>query len=275
MADCTTEQWRFLETGVRDGHFNMAVDSVLAQKSVGTHPTLRIYGWKPHAISLGFHQNISELNFEKCLQDGIDVVRRPTGGRAIYHAHEVTYSVIIPESHALFHKGSMHIYNEISAALVKALIRAGVEPQLIKAGGADLDFGTYQQRFACFATSADYEVQYQNKKLVGSAQRRFKKSVLQHGSILLGTAHLRLLDYISPATNKDALTAKQQLNAKTICLETILDRSVTFHEIAKSLKFGFEKQFKITLFKDELTEAERNMVQEINQSYLALRRIAS
>lgn len=90
--------WRFLNTGFRRGKFNMEFDEYLAGRLLEGKgsPTLRVFGWSPYAVSLGYHQSEDEIDLQRCAEEGIDVVRRPTGGRAILHAHEVTYSVVMP-----------------------------------------------------------------------------------------------------------------------------------------------------------------------------------
>ena len=97
-----TQIWRFINSGVADGSFNMAADDALARHYQSVQPVLRIFAWQPATISIGFHQNISKINFEKCGNDGIDVVRRLTGGGAVLHDNEVTYSVIIPANCSLY-----------------------------------------------------------------------------------------------------------------------------------------------------------------------------
>lgn len=267
--------WRLLETGSHDGFFNMAVDEMLARSRALQMPVLRVYAWRPHAISLGFHQSPDDLDLARCESDGVDVVRRPTGGRAIYHAHEVTYSVVIPGAHPLYGEKPLEVYNRISSALVNALLRTGVELQLARAQMPDAGFGNYQKRFACFATSAKYEVQSHGKKLVGSAQRRFESALLQHGSIILGTEHLRLLDYLRLADARKVRRARHLLASKTTCLETLLKRQVGYEEIAGVLKSGFETQFEIEFIEDTLTTGELQKVDDFKKHYLELRRIVS
>jgi len=271
MMDRKREHWRYLADGYQNGATHMAVDKALSKFCSDTRPVLRVYGWQPPAISIGFHQDVDALQMDTCRRHGIDVVRRPTGGGAIFHAHEVTYSVIVPRQHPLFAQNSLAIYNAISAALVNALTKHGIRLQRVTHSDGLADFNDYVNQVACFATSANYEIKFRGRKLVGSAQRRFKKAVLQHGSIILGPQHLRLVDYLS----FNSYEARRQLTRNTTCMEAILGRPVTFEEIAGSLRLGFEQHFGINLIQDELTDAERRIVQHIKHTHLAPRRTAS
>lgn len=266
-----TETWRFLDTGAADGPFNMAVDECLAQAG-GANPILRVYRWQPFTISIGYHQNADEIDSATCRRDGVGLVRRPTGGRAIFHAHEVTYSMIIPNGHRQFAKTSLDVYNEISSALVLGLQMAGLPVTLEKRPQPDAEFSSYQRQFACFASSARYEIQYRSRKLVGSAQRRFPKAILQHGSIIIGQQHLKLVEYFADQKNGDWDSAKARLQRKTVCIEEILEREVSYEEIAPCLRAAFEKYFRIKLEPAPLTSAEMNIINQLKAFYTDLRR---
>lgn len=264
--------WRFLNTGASDAGSNMATDEALARKPLAL-PTLRVYCWQPYTISIGYNQKVEDVDLQECRDDGIEVVRRPTGGRAIFHAHEVTYSVIIPRNSAWYRESSLELYNEISSALVLGLQCLGLPVQLQRvAGGEAAAFSDYRNRFACFATSAKYEIHCEGKKLVGSAQRRFDNSLLQHGSIILGREHLRLLNYLVDARNGAATVAKQQLEDRTVCVETLLNRKVDYGEVAEKIKLGFESHFKIKMKVDRLSDQEQNEILQLKPKYHQLRR---
>ncbi len=273
--------WRYLETGAHNGAFNMATDEALTRLGQDA-PILRVYRWQPYTISLGFHQQLAGLDLQKCAHDGIGVVRRPTGGRAIYHAHEVTYSVIIPRSHHLYACNSTELYNRISTALVTGLRRLDIDLSLERVQQSS-DFAGYQRQFACFATSAQYEVHLQGKKLIGSAQRRFKNGLLQHGSIILGDEHLALAKYlvvparvstpaseVSGAASGDEIITKTQsgLEEKTISIERALRRKVSFHEVAAHLPSGFEEVFGIALRPDQLLSEERKRIKALLPNFI-------
>jgi len=198
--------------------------------------TLRVYGWKPAAISIGMNQNIEEFDLERVIAEHLDIVRRPTGGRAILHSQELTYSVVMRAAEI----GPREIYRIISNALIRGLRKLGIEAEL---SGEDA-FPDKRMRapesIPCFSGSAKYEIQYHGKKLVGSAQRRYGDVVLQHGSLLLGDDHLRILDFIKPDSGNIDLVSR------TIDAGTILGRAVSFEETAQALRRGFEESLSIT-----------------------------
>jgi len=267
-----TGTWRFINSGAQDGAFNMAADETLARFCKSGPPILRIYSWQPFAISIGHHQKLAEIDFGKCSSENIDVVRRPTGGRAIFHAQEVTYAVIIPKESNLYSRSTLDIYNLISSALVNGLNRLGANLVLERKENLDGEFKTYNQKFACFAASAKYEIHYRSKKLVGSAQWRLENALLQHGSILLGNEHLNLFDYLTGTTNGKLENFKELLNEKTTCLGTILNREVNYNEVVSAMKSGFEDFLKIELQSATLTAEETELINELKPQYSQTRR---
>ena len=235
--------WNFLNTGFHSGAFNMQFDESLVKNLAngGGTSTVRVYGWRPAAISLGWNQRMDEIDLNFAGQDSLDVVRRPTGGRAILHSDELTYSVtMISQS-----RNILAVYNEISQALVLGLKRLGADVSLEK---AQPHFPTlYQSNLsvACFSSSARYEIQIEGRKLVGSAQRRYvgsdgKEFVLQHGSILLGPDHKRLVKYLNVANEEDRKRLGNEIEAKTIDLSQALGRPVSFDECVEAVRHGFE-----------------------------------
>lgn len=234
--------WNYLDSGANPGLFNMILDETIAGKvASGESPSvLRFYRWKPYCISLGKYQKIEEIDTEKCRQSGIDVVYRPTGGRAILHAEELTYSVIFKDEIA----GNIEeTYHRISQALVLGLVRMGIPAEMAP---VQADFRSlYKQpsSAACFSSSAKHEIQVQGKKLVGSAQRRFAGAVLQHGSILIGSYHRRLTEFLRLNDDEKNKMAAL-LEDKTIEIGQI--RLIDAEELKIELKKAFEESFGIT-----------------------------
>ena len=171
------ERWRLIKDGRLSGAGNMAVDEALVRAlddGAALCPVVRLYGWSEPTISIGYLQDASVF-----LSAGLPVVRRITGGRAVLHDVEVTYSVIAANDTPLFSGGILKTYSAISRCIIAALKRAGVD--------ADIYRGTQQglhKNDACFLAPSRYEVLAGGRKLVGSSQRRFKRAFLQHGSIL-------------------------------------------------------------------------------------------
>ena len=235
--------WTFLDSGERTGAENMALDESLARSLAAGEggPVLRLFRWRPWAISLGYNQQPGEIDAARCAADGIDIVRRPTGGRAILHAEELTYSVVMRTGR----KSVLQVYNEISAALVRGLALFGVDVALQK---SQPDFrGEYRSvtSVPCFTSSARYEIEWQGRKLVGSAQRRFGgpagDAVLQHGSILCGAAHLRLADYLAVPDGETRGRIRDLLVARTADLASITGAPVPPDRLGACIRGGFEE----------------------------------
>lgn len=247
------EKWRFIDSGPADGFDNMAVDLALARCHAGM-PVLRLYSWKPPAISLGFHQRLSDLDLDKCRRAGIDVVYRPTGGRAVLHADEVTYAIILGAGSTLFHERILPVYERISQGILAGLARLDVPLDFERAPRLEQAPGAGDLASLCFASSVQYEIGHDGKKMIGSAQRRFDDVVLQHGSILLGREHLQLVDYLAaPAST----AARRFMQDKTISLNEISPRPLDYATVAAALQAGFAGHWGIDFVASELTAAER------------------
>jgi len=242
-------KWRFVDTGFNTGRYNMDFDLQLVKELKNNEAVLRFYRWKPFCISLGANQSLGSVNSEKAEQADVDIVKRPTGGRAILHAEELTYSIVHPITPELSPK---ILYKEINLALKNGL--ANYHPELQK-----LNLENFQPHFPsfykeaksslCFAVSAKSEINYMGKKLVGSAQRKIGDVVLQHGSILCGAFHKKLIEYLELSLEEQA-DVKKEIDDTTTELETILNSKTNYEKLITSLKSGFEKHFNIS-FKEE------------------------
>ena len=241
--------WQFENTGFRSGVFNMEHDEALARALVQRtgRPTIRIYGWHPYAISLGWNQPMEEIDLEKTSASGIDIVRRPTGGRAIFHADELTYSVVM----RVQNKNVLAVYEYISRAIISGLQVLGVPVAMERSQPHFPSLYRHTSAMACFSSTGRYELKCDGKKLVGSAQRRYaveggEEVVLQHGSVLLGPDHKRLVDYLLfPAEEQRALL-RQELDLKTTEVSTVLRRRIGFDEAADALLAGFRTAWAIS-----------------------------
>ncbi|MGE5236557.1 MAG: biotin/lipoate A/B protein ligase family protein [Acidobacteriota bacterium] len=177
-------EWRLILDSPATGAWNMAVDEALSEAVDGgcSPPTLRLFRWQPPCLSLGFAQPSEAADWSFCAAHGIDVVRRPTGGRAVLHHLELTYSVSAPLGHAPFGRDLQAAYQAICRALVVGLGRLGVAAGLSGSPGDGMIRPT--RPVPCFVGPAAGEVVAQGRKLVGSAMRRVGRAILQHGSIL-------------------------------------------------------------------------------------------
>lgn len=175
--------WRLLVDGAATGSWNMAVDEALAESVAGgeSPPVVRLYRWQPPCLSLGFAQPYTAADADFCAREGVDVVRRPTGGRAVLHHLELTYSVVAPLDGRPFSGDLQGAYQRICRALVAGLRRVGVAADL--AGTPEGGLIRPTEAIPCFVGPATGEVVAAGRKLVGSAMRRLGGAILQHGSI--------------------------------------------------------------------------------------------
>jgi lipoyl(octanoyl) transferase len=175
------------------GKYNMDFDRYLfEQYEQGSIPvTLRIYGWEKPCISLGYSQDPDqELNRANCEKNGIEIVKRPTGGGIVFHnEHEVTYSIICDKDDPKLPKGLVESYVFISNIVIGALKKVGVNADIS-------DTRHHEQARLCFSFPASYEIMLEGIKIVGSAQKRGKKALLQQGSIFIRNSELKPADFI-------------------------------------------------------------------------------
>jgi lipoate-protein ligase A len=229
----------------RPGLYHMRRDEELvlrARDSENFQPVLRLYSWKPYAISLGYQQSDEEIDREACAREGVEVVRRPTGGRAVYHSEELTYAVILRHEP---NEGIYAVHNRIAQMLLDALQPlCGGKLELTSKRSGEGIRNIYKDglatNIACFASSARYEITYEGKKVVGSAQRRFGNAVLQHGSILLGNEHLRLGEFLR-IPDEEKTKMKELLSRETATLSDICGRNVSIEEAAEEFRIGMRQ----------------------------------
>jgi lipoate-protein ligase A len=185
-TDPAGRSWRLLVDRDLAGAANMARDvAVLEAVAAGeAAPSLRLYGWDPPCLSLGRHQGVEAADLKFCRAEGIDVVRRPTGGRALLHHLELTYAVVAPLGEGPLPRGLQEAYRLICRALVRAMQSLGVAADLT-GGEVNLELPGPRTTVPCFEAPAGGEVVVQGRKLVGSAMRAHAGAVLQHGAILL------------------------------------------------------------------------------------------
>lgn len=175
--------WRLLIDPPQNGLKNMATDeAILKSCNQRFSPsTLRLYEWSEPTLSIGCFQNADNL-IKCCLETGIPYVRRITGGRAVLHSDEITYSIICSADELLFAEGITGAYRIISRCLLETLREAGINADMHISRATEFN----SKKNSCFHSPSRHEIIIDNKKLVGSAQRRFKRAFLQHGSILFG-----------------------------------------------------------------------------------------
>jgi lipoate---protein ligase len=213
-------RWRYLETGANDAFFNMGLDeAILASVASGAEPpTLRLYRWKPYAVSVGYFQGVrDEVDLARCAQLGVDVVRRLTGGGAVFHADEITYSIVVPETHPLAAGGILDSYKAICAGVVAGLARLGITAEFaplndIVAGG---------------------------RKLSGNAQTRKRGCLLQHGTILLAVDPEAMFSVLRVPNEKLKGKLIEDVKARVSSVSAMLGRPLGYEEALPAFELGF------------------------------------
>ncbi|CAA7602858.1 Biotinyl protein ligase (BPL) and lipoyl protein ligase (LPL), catalytic domain [Acididesulfobacillus acetoxydans] len=258
--------WRYLPFEVRTGAENMAIDEAILltlTRSREPVPTLRFYGWEPAALSLGYAQSYAkEVAEEACREAGIDVVRRPTGGRAVLHQYELTYSVVAPEADEHVQGTVMESYLKISRALLAGFRTLGIPADmahgdLAAAGSA-----------ACFDAPSWYELVVGGRKLVGSAQVRKDGILLQHGSIILhfdADLLFRVLRFPSEEVRQRVLAAFRR---KACALDEVWPRPLSRAELEQALCDGFAEVMGVRFVTPGLSAAEQALAESLRSKYL-------
>jgi len=251
-----------------DGATNMATDEAIVRAvSVSlVPPTLRLYAWEPPGLSLGRGQPGADVDRTACAQDGVDVVRRPTGGRAILHTDELTYSVIAPLDEPRIAGDILTSYWRLSRALLAALDHLGIDAQLQMPshGPQDANAEPRDLNPVCFEVPSHYELTtLDGRKLLGSAQMRTRDAVLQHGALPLVGDIARICRYLTDAPGTE------RVRARAATLENALGRRVTWDEAAQAMMVGFGTALKLELRQCELTPEEQGWTAELRREKYA------
>lgn len=258
--------WRLLETGWQDGATNMAIDEAIMEAVAAGEqpPTLRFYGWQPACLSLGYSQPWQVVDWEACAERGWNVVRRPTGGRAILHVDELTYSVVGPEHEPRLQGGILPSYLRLSDALAAGLAKLGVSPQRAGAPGRGGAQGP-----VCFDQPSNYEITSGGRKLVGSAQARRRGMVLQHGTLPLYGDLRRIVHVLQFEGEEARQAAATALTASALTLEESLGRRISYEEAMAALVAGFTTALNLRLEPGRLSAAEQERAERIRAEKFA------
>ena len=267
-------EWRLIKDSYHTGFMNMAIDEaiMIAHREGLVPPTIRFYQWSPPAVSLGYFQDLQkEIDVDVCQDMGIDIVRRPTGGKAVLHDKELTYSFIIRENHPLVNNSILETYKKISGGMIRGLSYFGITAKLVplreklksdslhKEKKSEIRHSDFKS--ICFSVPSQYEVQVEGKKIVGSAQVRKREIVLQHGSLLIELEKDKLFSVFNFPSAQIRERFKTRFNATS--LEEILKRKINFSELSEILPRGFEKEFGVRLLEGKLTEQEEKISKEL------------
>src|SRR3989344_4594328 len=279
----TEKNWRLINTNYNNAYLNMAIDEALL---ISEKPVLRLYRWKPAALSLGYSQRMDEINLIQCEKLGIDYVRRLTGGKAVLHDKELTYSFIINED--AMPKRIIDSYMVISNAILFALKKLGINAYMKESvkmsetqrvsEHAQMSkkpcffehsqksmifdessiFDKSKSSAICFNEPSYYEITAKNKKLVGSAQTRKNSKLLQHGSILLDIDIEKMCSLFRNCNKRTINLSKKRITS----LKEI-NGNVNCNTLIRAIKKGFEENFQIRLYDDELSDNELKLAKKL------------
>lgn len=252
--------WRLIYCPPADGPTQMAVDEAIwrAVAEGRVPPTLRLYAWEPPCLSLGRHQSAGEVNRDALTAAGYGLVRRPTGGRAILHIDELTYSVAAPLTEPRVRGDILTSCQRISQGLLAALSLLGVR-----------DAAVHQQKLptstgpVCFETPGEFEIAVGGRKLVGSAQARGRGALLQHGALPLTGDIARICAFLRVPVDP------AQVRARATTLAETLGREVPWDEAARAVAEGFARALELPLEPGELTPQEMETAHQLRREKYA------
>lgn len=244
------EEWRFLDMDASDACTNMAIDeAILLGVAHGySKNTIRFFRWKPSAVSIGYFQSIKdEVDLKECRRLGVDVVRRITGGGAVYHDYEgeLTYSIVLPETHKIIPNDLIESFKVLCRGIIIGLNRLGVKVEFAPIN--DLVIG--------------------RKKISGNAQTRKHGVILQHGTILLKTNPEKIFRVLKVSKEKISDKLIKSFHERVTNITRELGREVDLGEVNEALKKGFEEALNIKLIKGELNSFELEKVRELRLKY--------
>lgn len=232
--------WRSIDTGPNRAAYNMALDEeLLARAQSGDRaPVLRFYAWSPPAVSVGRFQDLeTAVDVDACKRLGFDIVRRVTGGRAVLHARELTYSIAARTDDPFFPSTVLGSYKLIAAGLVAGLRALGLAAEMVTREGRHAGLVQAHPRdAACFSSPSWYEVLVNGRKIAGSAQRRAAHAFLQHGSILLDHDSALEARVIRGARTGEGVTSVRRE----------LGRDMSYAEAAAGMHRGFREALGIS-----------------------------
>ncbi len=254
-------QWRVLGPSASSGFCQMAEDHAILEAVAGgcSPPTIRFYSFSPPCLSIGRFQEAGDVRLEECRRLGIDVVRRPTGGRSLLHKDDFTYMVVLPLSKDVPRsvEGS---YKMICRGIIRAMRDLGVDAEMVsrprKAG---------KDERACFAIPASADLAVFGKKLCGSAQVRLRGALLQHGSIMMKKNTTLLFSLLSHS-GSDREERERAYEESCVCLEE-LGLSLRWEEMEESVVQGFSTEFGVEIVPGVLSEQEERRIEYLVDVY--------
>ncbi|MDX1522676.1 MAG: biotin/lipoate A/B protein ligase family protein, partial [Anaerolineae bacterium] len=243
---------------------NMAIEEAIlhAVADGDSPPTLRFYQWDPACLSLGYNQHWTEVDVSACERLGYTWTRRPTGGKAILHIDEVTYSLIVPQSDPRIREGIVASYRVFSGGLSRGLRKVGVEAKQATKEESKAHLQAGGGGPVCFDTPSRYEITWDGRKLIGSAQMRRRKTILQHGSLPLHGDLNRILAVL--AFSEQELTQQAQLLPKrATTLEQATGKIFSNETVETKLAEGLAEELNLRFEPGALTAGEQAKAKEL------------
>ncbi|MBN1284405.1 MAG: lipoate--protein ligase family protein [Anaerolineae bacterium] len=256
------QRWRLIHSAPAGGATNMALDeAILMSVAAGNvPPTLRFYAWEPPCLSLGVAQFHAEADTARLAEQGWGLVRRPTGGKAILHTDELTYSVTLPKDSPLVAGDVVESYRRLSQGLAAGLEILGLRTQSDRQADPN---AARQAGPVCFEVPSHYEITAGGKKLIGSAQVRKRGGMLQHGTLPLTGDLARICDGLVFADEAARVEARARVLARATTLGAALGRRVFWDEAAAALAAGFAAALGVALEPGALTTGEAAVAEKL------------
>jgi lipoyl(octanoyl) transferase len=261
-------KWRLIQTPPTCGAWNMALDEALLEGMAENKatPILRLYAWEPACLSLGYAQPFQDVDMAALARNGWDIVRRPTGGRAILHTDELTYAVIAPHSEPRLAGGVLESYQRLSAALLDALHRIQV-PAAAQTEAFTLPENQPTNRNAkgpvCFEVPSNYEITVDGRKLIGSAQARRREGVLQHGTLPLFGDLKRILSVLVFENETERQAAARRLLSRAATVADSLGVVISWETAAQAMRAAFQEVLQLKLVPSSPSLSERQRAEEL------------
>ncbi|MDH4615855.1 biotin/lipoate A/B protein ligase family protein [Brevibacillus sp. AY1] len=264
------EKWRFIVTEPMSPAMNMAVDEAILQLhgEGKVPPTVRFYTWDPATLSIGYFQKaVKEINLEEVHRQGLGFVRRPTGGRAVLHDKELTYSVIVSEEHPKMPSSVTEAYKIISMGLLHGFQNLGLSAEMVSlASEEEKEKYTSPGSSACFDSPSWYELVVEGKKVAGSAQTRQKGVILQHGSILLDMDVELLFSLLNFPSERVKQRMMESFRQKAVTINEVSTRPIGLQESIEAFGRGFASGLDVELVASDLTAEEQELAHELAQT---------
>ena len=266
MSEYSLAKWRLLITEPMTGAMNMAIDeAILSSVASGEMlPTLRFFDWSPPSVSLGHAQDIADVDLTRLESFGYEWVRRPTGGKAILHRDEITYSVVTRQDDPRVAGGIVESYRRLSEGLMRGLELMDLLGRNDHEVNPEAKYAA-QRNPVCFDVPSNYEITVIGKKLIGSAQARKRGVVLQHGSLPLSGDIARICDVLKFENNEAREKAKERVRGRAITLEGALMQIVPYQTVVQALAQGFKEKLKLGLVQRGLTEKEMEEAEKLRE----------